>query len=445
MESDYDVIVIGAGLAGITAARECSTRGLSTIILEARNRVGGRTYTSRFSSGEVIDAGGAHVHWTQPHLWAEVTRYGLEDELVDAGEKIDEVCAPTADGLKWYSPEEHYARERRLLNAFYEPSSRVFPKPYQPLLMKDELAKFDISLDQRLAQMNFSADDEALLRSRFAGSCGGPLSEASFLALMRWYALGGHDYDGMRKVISGTSFKNGVATLTDALLADGNTILKLSSPATEIEQRDQGVRVKTRDGETYSARVCVVATPSGVWADVKFFPSLSENRLKVSRARALQQPAGVAKMQMILKGERRRFFIVPELGHPIGMIWTWKKQSDDVQFAQARQSPAMRDAADLNEVTAAINALLPHVEVLELVTETWYPNDPFSRGGYAMYQAGVLTREEPPIRLAQPEGRLVFATSDISRFWCSFMDGAIESGLRAGHQVRTILAQSNAR
>jgi hypothetical protein len=41
------------------------------------------------------------VHWIQPHVWSEITRYGLEDALADAATEIDDVCAPVADGLRW--------------------------------------------------------------------------------------------------------------------------------------------------------------------------------------------------------------------------------------------------------------------------------------------------------------------------------------------------------
>ena len=74
--TEYDVIVIGTGFAGVTAAREVSRAGLTTLVLEARNRVGGRTFTSKFA-GDQIELGGTWVHWSQPHVWAEITRYGF--------------------------------------------------------------------------------------------------------------------------------------------------------------------------------------------------------------------------------------------------------------------------------------------------------------------------------------------------------------------------------
>ena len=77
--SDYDAIVLGAGFAGVTAARELRTNGLRVLLLEARPRIGGRTFTSEVG-GHDVELGGAFVHWTQPHVWAEITRYGLEIE-----------------------------------------------------------------------------------------------------------------------------------------------------------------------------------------------------------------------------------------------------------------------------------------------------------------------------------------------------------------------------
>ncbi|MEO1202070.1 MAG: FAD-dependent oxidoreductase, partial [Pseudomonadota bacterium] len=71
--SDYDVIVIGGGMAGCAAARETSKAGLRTVLLEARNRLGGRTYYAPFGDKNV-ELGGNYIYWLQPHVWAEVDR-----------------------------------------------------------------------------------------------------------------------------------------------------------------------------------------------------------------------------------------------------------------------------------------------------------------------------------------------------------------------------------
>src|SRR6202023_73348 len=75
--ADADVVVIGAGFAGLVAARELGRAGLDVLVLEARDRVGGRTWTDR-RLGHDLELGGTWVHWVQPHTWAEMTRYGRE-------------------------------------------------------------------------------------------------------------------------------------------------------------------------------------------------------------------------------------------------------------------------------------------------------------------------------------------------------------------------------
>jgi monoamine oxidase len=76
-EARADVVVIGAGFAGLVAARELGRAGLGVLVLEARGRVGGRTWTDR-RLGHDLELGGTWVHWVQPHTWAEMTRYGRE-------------------------------------------------------------------------------------------------------------------------------------------------------------------------------------------------------------------------------------------------------------------------------------------------------------------------------------------------------------------------------
>ena len=76
-EFDYDVVVIGGGYAGVTAARDAKKNGQSVLVLEARNRLGGRTFASELD-GDPVELGGLWVHNTQPFVWAEIERYGMK-------------------------------------------------------------------------------------------------------------------------------------------------------------------------------------------------------------------------------------------------------------------------------------------------------------------------------------------------------------------------------
>lgn len=98
MHEHVDVVIIGAGFGGLTAARELTQRGRSVVVLEGRDRLGGRTWTDH-RLGQDIEMGGTWVHNLQPHVWSELTRYGLrtvaspspERFLVVRGDGLDEV------------------------------------------------------------------------------------------------------------------------------------------------------------------------------------------------------------------------------------------------------------------------------------------------------------------------------------------------------------------
>src|SRR3954470_8301951 len=84
----HDVIVIGGGFCGVTAARELALRGRRVLLVEARERLGGRTWSAEWR-GLPVEYGGQWVHWHQPHTWAEITRAGLS---VDLGSEADEAA-----------------------------------------------------------------------------------------------------------------------------------------------------------------------------------------------------------------------------------------------------------------------------------------------------------------------------------------------------------------
>src|SRR5262249_20639675 len=82
----HDVIVIGGGFAGVTAAREAALHRRSVLLLEARERLGGRTWSAEWE-GLPVEYGGAWVHWHQPHTWSEITRAGLRVTLSSDAER----------------------------------------------------------------------------------------------------------------------------------------------------------------------------------------------------------------------------------------------------------------------------------------------------------------------------------------------------------------------
>ena len=135
----HDVIVVGGGFAGVTAAREAALRGCSVLLLEARERLGGRTWTAPWN-GSTIEYGGGWVHWHQPHTWSEISRAGLEVVLSeDAGRAGWYVGAERRSG----SIAERDRIARRGWDRFVQGVRSALPLPYEPLHALDQLARFD--------------------------------------------------------------------------------------------------------------------------------------------------------------------------------------------------------------------------------------------------------------------------------------------------------------
>ncbi|WP_067899598.1 flavin monoamine oxidase family protein [Actinomadura chibensis] len=443
MTHDHDVIVIGAGFAGATAARECASRGLRTLLLEARDRVGGRTWTSRLSDGEVVEIGGTYVHWTQPHVWSEITRYGLEESVVPAAVAPEWALLPTASGLEWCDIEQAEAREKAVLDLFLEPSRTAFPCAHSPLAGGDAVTELDkLTLRDRLDQLNLSPDDRAHLSALVSIESAGSMDEGAFLSLLRWRALSGHSHEAMQEAVFGFKLADGTVSLLNRILADGGSELLLGEPVVSVAADGRAVRVTTANGRVRSAFAVVVATPSGGWAHIDFSPGLSPERLGAAR-NGLQSP-GVSKIVAVVRGERRRVLVLPQAGHPIGLMWTSHQRSADEQVLEIFGTSALKDAGDPREVEAALRDLLPRIELVDMAAGSYLEDDEFAKGGWGFYKRGHLSGLAPHETFARPEGRLVFATSDIAAGWYSFIDGAIESGLRAGRQVREILRDGTA-
>ena len=100
MVEEADVIIIGAGMSGSAAARELKMSGLKVVILEARDRVGGRTYSTEWC-GRPVELGGHYVHPVQPFIWNEILRYGEEVAEVEGLATGDDAEKPASTVARW--------------------------------------------------------------------------------------------------------------------------------------------------------------------------------------------------------------------------------------------------------------------------------------------------------------------------------------------------------
>lgn len=146
----WDVVIIGAGFAGLIAARELRNAGHSVIVVEARDRIGGRTHSER-QGDHVVEYGGTWVHWTQPYIWMEILRYGAE--LIETPSATPQrIVLAHPDGPRDVPLHEAGAALSSSLNKVLREAEKVYPRPFEPAFAADEVRlRSHISLADRVA------------------------------------------------------------------------------------------------------------------------------------------------------------------------------------------------------------------------------------------------------------------------------------------------------
>ncbi len=425
----HDVIVVGGGFAGVTAAREASLRGRTVLLLEARDRLGGRTWTADWH-GYPVEYGGAWVHWHQPHTWSEITRAGLRVEVSEA-----------AAAAGWYvgsdrrsgSIEERDEIARRGWDRFVEGVREALPVPHDPARALDALARFDrLSIAERLGDLTLTDEERHVLTAELESLAHAPLDDAGAVSVLRWHALSGYSLELTQFTGGRVTIVDGTRALLDSIVSGAPFERRLATPVAAIRQRGDAVEVETRDGSGFAARAAIVAVPLNALGAIEFAPALPDDK---RRAIAVGQASRGIKIFIAARGDAVvQSSIRP--GHPFGYLSTESVNGDGSQLMIGFGIDAARcDAADLAAVQTQLDAILPGYEALDATTHDWL-SDEFSRGTWAIHRPGWY--EHHHAAMQRPEGAVVFAGSDIANGWAGFIDGAIESGLRGASLAATL-------
>ncbi|WP_083959170.1 flavin monoamine oxidase family protein [Herbidospora mongoliensis] len=421
-----DAIVIGAGYAGVTAARELAARGLRPLVLEARDRIGGRTWTDTFA-GLPVERGGTWVHWSQPHVWAEMMRYGIG---VVEDPAPDRAILPTPDGPRSFPLDEAFGHLGELLVRFFDGAATLFDRPFDPLYNADAVRPADrISLRARLDAMRLPARDESWMSGVTSAYSGGRSTRGAYTQMARWWSLAGGGFDKWNAATGHYRIESGTIGLLTAILADASAELRLSTPVASVVDDGRRVHVTTRSGRRFSAPVAVVALPANVWHTIRFDPGLPAAHTAATRE-GIGVPNGT-KIWIHVRGDVGRFFAQDAEGGPISALIPYRETGDGLLVVGFSYHPTF-DGSDLAQVRAAVRRQEPKAEVTAIKAQNW-ARDEFSLGGAACQTPGQLTRLHAALQ--RPSGRLAFATSDIAAGWNGYIDGAIESGIRAGRQA----------
>lgn len=427
------VIVVGAGLAGLTAAVKLKEMGAKVSLIEARERVGGRVLTIRgaFAQGQHAEAGGDFIDEGQQEITRLVEEQGLSlRSILRKGFAFVRHPGPSQRRRHILSGEEVWETLVHALCplvAAYRTVDKRWDSPIAGQLARQSVAQW-------LDEMKADATMRAVARSLRGFFLADP-EELSLLALVDQLASNVPGQAAMYRIEGGND------RLPQALAEHLKEDLRLNSAVRAVCQDRNSVRVtvETANGQEASLQgaYVVLAVPATTLRSIHMqapLPSLQANAIhSLKYGRTTKALLQFDKSFWRKKGRPRAY----GTDAPTGAFWDANEEqagevgiltlmaggqaSEDTQKIVAQRG--VEGLVDALEWLGSRSATLLHSRIV-----TW-EDDPWVQGGYAYF--------DPHLRewLARPHGRIVFAGEHTSVNWQGYMNGAVESGLRAAEEV----------
>jgi pseudooxynicotine dehydrogenase len=434
---DYDVIVLGGGFAGVTAARDSRKNGYRTLLLEARDRLGGRTFTSEFA-GHRVELGGTWIHWTQPFVWSEVQRYGLDVIETPIGKlEPGTVVRVLVDGrCEVLETLEQLGPVFSAFGKYFSDAGSFWERPYDVSFRWKEIVRGDQVTAQDVAQkMDLTPVQRVALGAYLAGLSHCPPEQGSHIEVSRWWALPGGNLSALIDSCGRYTFKDGTVSLINKMVEDGKPEIRLATVVKSVEDRGDHVVVTAASGQRFTAAAVIVGLPMNVVQNVQFTPPLDP--LVVEAGREKHAGAGV-KLLIKVNGRlaKNKATAMGPLSHPLPLLSTYAVGDDHTILVMFGPDPKRIDYTDKAAVQQALRDYFPEAVVEDVHFHAW-TEDPYSQGTWCNYRPGWFEKYVPHFQ--KDRGRVFFGQGDHGEGWRGFIDGAIGAGGAAAHRVKTRL------
>jgi monoamine oxidase len=451
-----DVVVVGAGFAGLTAALKLVRAGRSVIVLEARGRVGGRALNQPIGGGEISERGATFVGPTQNHILALAKEFRVAK-------------FPTFnDGDNVYVNSQGQ-------RSTYSDTGPLGTAPPDPLILP-ELTQAVLQLDQMSTQVPVGAPWESSQVENWDGQTletwvrdnssteafrdlvpvatrpifGAEPRDLSLLFVLFYIAASGNEQNpgtfernfNTRNGAQMWRFVGGSQLLALKIAGRLGQRIHLNSPVERIVQGTAGVTVFTRGLEVHAKRA-IVAIPPTLAGRIEYKPKLPAERDQLTQRlpqgtlikvtvvyeKPFWRDAGLNGTAVSYTGPANVTFDDSPQDGSKGVIFGFVGGDEARLFM--RRSPAGRRATVLANFTTYFGSKAAHP--LSYFETNW-TSEEWTRGcPVAIPGPGTLLAYGPALR--RPFGRIHWAGTETSTYWNGYMDGAVRSAERAAREV----------
>lgn len=442
---DADVVIVGAGLAGLTAARELTTADYSVIVLEARSRVGGRTLSQDLDTGETVDLGGQWIGSNHDHIRNLITEFDLEtimeEDEGDAQLRVNDKSfrdEEPFDGL----PAESLSEIKRALEQIENFCEQI---PLNAPYSAPKAKKWDaITVESWKQDVLKTADARSAFSTFVRAQLAVEPSDLSLLSFL--YDI--HAAGGLNQIteVGGSApeyrIVGGAQQLSQLLANEIDESIHLGTPVQEINQGEGRVSVVSNE-RRYTGSYAIIAIPLTLAGRLTYDPPLPARRDALTQ----RMPMGSAIKfiarydEPFWRDEGYSGMVLDDDG-VVGLVFddTSPKQTSGalVGFILGNQARTWSERNNNERYDRVLTDLSRYfgsqaANPVEYVEQVW-TNEPWSAGCYAgVTTPGTLSGYGDVLR--KPVGRIHWAGTETATKHNGYMEGAIRSGKRVAHDV----------